>query len=1030
MLKHSALTLGRVKNVHQYLIKARLTGPRHPLTVQMCNHPCASEQEARARTDWFTPAVGHKYGPAYTIFWFRITGEIPADWAGEEVAISAPVGGERTVWKDNVPERGIDGPHALYRVTDAASGSEKIDLVIQAYTNNPSVRVHGVLPAADPTPETVGQVELVQVHKGLMPLHFDLQYCLSLLEALPEDSPAYASLLRGLNTLCNVLDEQDDSTIPLARKALRDALRELPGEIKHSVTAVGHAHLDTAWLWPLAITHHKMAHTTVNQLYLIDRYPEYVFAHSQASQYEWLLDEQPALLDRIKEAVKRGRWNVVGSMWVEADCNLTGAESLIRQFLFGRRFFQEHFGHPTDDMWLPDVFGYSAALPQILNKFGIQYFLTQKISWNTFNKFPHNTFWWQGIDGSKIWSHFPPADTYVGNGTPAEILHSVRNHKDKARSDHSLYLFGFGDGGGGPTEEHLELLQRATKSPEMPEVHLHKTALDFFQEAKARSKDLVTWSGELFLERHQGTFTSQADNKKFNRQCEFLLKDAEVLSCFCEGFRTHYPKAKLDAAWKTVLLNQFHDIIPGSSIAEVYEDSTRDYEAVISDLNLLIDEKLQKIGGKLETAHLNRPIALFSGADLTTQASIPWPDGPAPGGLRVADQFLPVQLVEALGERSLIFPVPIAAQGAVAVGDFVEETAPTLSRLKARDRRIENDQWSVRFDANGNITSIISLDDRATEFVLPGQLANVFQLLDDHPNFWDAWDVDLFTYETAQNLLKAESFEMVERGPVRVAAEVVRKFGNSRIRQRISLGPTPGIRFDTEIDWQESHKMLKVAFPINVNAHRATYEIQFGHVERPTHSNTSWDMAKYEVPAQKWADISQSDMGVALINEGKYGHDAQGSTLRLSLLRAPEAPDPMCDRKVHRFSYSVLPHFGPLSQSDVVSAAYAFNSPLRASWLAKTAGLAASSIPKFVSVDTRNVVIECVKRAEDEAALIVRMYECHNTRGHATLSLAMPIQRAWVVDLNEARQEELEIVDGAIEFDYAPFEIITVLLEH
>lgn len=1028
MLKHPDLTLNRILRVHQQLIQDQLIGERREWDVEMLDLPCVTEKEAREAKGWKALRPGYQYGPAYQVFWFRVRGTIPKEWRGQEVVMEAKTGGERTVWKDNSPERGIDGQHALYRLTDSAKGGEEFELYIHTHTGNPQVRLIGDTPEREPLTETFRGVTIAPVRSELVPLHYDFLFCIDLLKAIPKDEPGTATLLRALNQVCNQFTGPE--SISGCRKLIRDALGSLNTEMKHQVTAVGHAHLDTAWLWPLQITHYKMAHTTANQLYLMERYPDYVFAHSQASQYEWLEHEYPELFKRVKAAIKKGQWEVVGSMWVEADCNITGGESLVRQFLYGRRYFRNKLGVTTDDMWLPDVFGYAAALPQILQKFGIKYFLTQKISWNQTNQFPHNTFWWQGIDGTKIWAHFPPADTYVGSGEPAQIIESVHKHKDQARSDQSLYLFGWGDGGGGPTEQHLEMLRRAQTAPYLPDIQTGRKAVDFFREARAKSRDLMTWSGELYLEMHRGTYTSQANNKKWNRMSEFLLRDAEFLSCFAPGFPKTYPGAKLEEAWKLVLLNQFHDIIPGSSVREVYEDSDRDYAAILKIGHEVIQTALRGIGSKFDTDSMSNPVALFANSTVPSQGEIPWDSAEVPTTLACDDTSTPVQLVEEFGEAKLIFQTPEAALGSVAVADLTNEPLPQRStRLKARERRLESSEWIVRFDGNGNITSLASYDDRTIEFIEPGKLANAFQLFDDRPNFWDAWDVDPWTFETERTLLKAETLEIVERGPVRIAVEVVRRISDeSWIKQRISLGPTPGIRFDTEIEWRESHKLLKVAFPLNLNANRATYEVQYGHTERPTHVNTSWDSARFEVPAQKWIDISQGDMGVALLNDAKYGFDCRANVMRMSLLRAPKSPDPKCDMGRHRFSYVLLPHFDQIIHSDVIASAYALNAPLRSCHLTAMKGQA-GGLPPFIQVDTRNLIIDTIKKAEDSNHMVVRLYECHNTRGLASLTGVLGIKRAWICNLEEYSEQELEVVDNNVQFSYRPFEIITLLLE-
>ncbi|HTQ11890.1 MAG TPA: glycoside hydrolase family 38 C-terminal domain-containing protein, partial [Fimbriimonadaceae bacterium] len=509
---------------------------------------------------------------------------------------------------------------------------------------------------------------------------------------------------------------------------------------------------------------------------------------------------------------------------------------------------------------------------------------------------------------------------------------------------------------------------------------------------------------------------------------EFLMRDAEYLAAFTEGFPKSYPAAELEKAWKLVLLNQFHDIIPGSSVREVYVESLREYERVAEMGEAIVEKSLKSIGAKLDTSAMARPVALFQNAVAATQGEIPWPIDKAPQALVCGDETLPVQLVEAFGERKLVFQTPVAAQESVAVGDLTDSPATHRGRLKASGRKIESSELSVKFDGSGNITSIQSLED-GTEFIEQGKLANLFQLLEDKPLFWSAWDVDIYASETTLDLVKSESFEIVERGPVRVAAEIVKRIGEaSTLRQRISLGPTPGIRFDTEVDWHEEDKMLKVAFPVNVNSARATYEIQFGNVERPTHFNTSWDMARFEVCAQKWADLSEGDQGVALLNDCKYGHDIRGNVMRLSLLRSPKAPDPEADMGVHRFSYVLMPHYGPYNYAGIVQAAYALNAPLRHAFLDPARG-ATGALPPFVHCDDRNIVIETVKKSEEGDDLIVRVYECHNSRGAAELSCIREPQAAYLCDLEENPIGDLEVSDGLVRFDYKPFEIVTIRLK-
>lgn len=1036
MLKHTQLTRDRIRQFIQHDLREKLVTESHPVSAKLLIGDPADEVTARKAKSWKAIEPGFKWGPAYQMGWYWVSGQIPAEFAGKTVALSygnpavdwtrEPMV-EGTIWQNNSPIGGLDWGHQYFRLAEKARGGDPIDLLIQTYAHNKETTVHRAEKPRTPEPEEFAGFILMVIDQERLDLFFDCEFAFQLMEAHEETDPIHGALLRTLNDVVNLI-QGGSGKLSQAQKMVRDVLSSLSGELNHTITPLGHAHLDTAWLWPLRVTHLKMLHTTAVQLGMAERYPEYIFVHSQASQYEWLQNEAPILLDRVKKAIKKGNWEVVGSMWVEADCNLTGAESLIRQFLYGRRWFKQHLGVTTEDMWLPDVFGYSAALPQILSKFGIKYFLTQKLSWNQFNKIPHHTFMWEGIDGSQVWTHFPPADTYCASSDPKEIISSVKKYKDHARSDRSVYLFGFGDGGGGPTEWHIERIRRARMAPGLPLVEKKKKALDFFREASATGKDLQTWKGELYFELHRGTLTSQAFNKKANRESEFLLRDAELLAVFASGFPKSYPKEELEKAWKLVLLNQFHDIIPGSSVKEVYDDSRVDYAEVKKIGEKVINDSLKQIAKGLETSGFEQPVAIFHNATVPSQGEIPWTGDVAPACLETLDEVKPVQLIEEFGERKLIFETPAAALGTVAVADLNNQPCEPSTRLRASGRRLENEQWSVKFDNGGNIVSIQSMDDEPTEFIAPGGLGNMFQLFVDRPLFWDAWDVDAFSLEKPMDLARCDSFEIVEKGPVRAAVEIVKKFGNSTIRQRISLGPTPGIRFDTEIDWQESEKMLKVAFPMNIHSSRATFEIQFGSVERPTHRNTSWDMARFEVCAQKWFDLSEGGQGVALLNDGKYGCDVLNNVMRLTLLRSPKAPDPTCDMGVHRFTYVLLPHFDQVQHSDVVAAAYALNAPVRHAMLEKNGGQTAV-LPQLISTDNRSLIVESVKKAEDSNRVIVRVYECHSTRGSSQLSCALPIKRAWLTDLNEDPIQELELDEGRVQFAYKPFEILTFMLE-
>lgn len=1019
MLKHPALTRNRIRSFVRERLPKDVVVRTAPLEVSVSLEGHRNQREAN-RARFKKVQKGFAWGPVWATVWFRIRGRMPK-WDGYRVFARLDVGGERTVWVGNVQAQGLDGPHDLFPL-DSYKPGQALDLFVEAYATNPNVRVHGRPSDPPAKPFVVGDVQLEAHDTEVWQLLMDCVFADRLLDALGEDHPSYGRVLYALNDVVN--EYTDRRAAARCRRLLKERLEGDAPSPYPILTPVGHAHLDTAWLWPIAITRKKMAHTVANQLALLSEYREHRFVHSQAAQYEWLEQDYPLLFERVRDAIARGQWEPVGSLWVEADTNLSGGEALVRQVLYGKRYFRERFGIETTDLWLPDVFGYSAALPQILVQCGIRAFMTQKISWNQMNTFPHTTFWWEGLDGSRVWAHFPPANTYTGDASPEQLRRHMSGNKDSGHCDRGLYIFGFGDGGGGPTREQIEALRRAEWMPGMPRIE-RLSAKEFFERARGESRDLPIWVGELYFELHRGTYTTQAKTKALNRRCEFLLRDLEALSCYAPGFPKRYPQKEVERLWKTVLLNQFHDILPGSSIREVYEQAESELEQVRQTAQELIEQRVKQIASGLERP-AEGAYGMFQFATTASQASVAWSGKRAPKSLECGGERLPVQVVEEFGEKRLIFPTPESALSAVAVGILSEQEAAPVPGLRARGRALENAEWLVRFDRNGNIRSIRSQED-GSEYVAEGMAANVFQLFRDEPLYWDAWDVDAFALETCQELTKCERFEVVEEGPVRVAAEVERRFGRSRIVQRISLGPTPGIRFDTWVHWEEEEKMLKVAFPVNVRASSARYEIQFGNLERPTHRNTSWDVARFEVCAHKWVDLSEGDMGVALLNDSKYGFDVWGNTIRMTLLRSPLAPDPTADRGVHRFTYVLLPHFGPYNWAGVVQAAYALNAPFHMVELPSGRG-SGSKVP-LVRCEDRNIVVETIKKAEDGAGVIVRLYECHNSRGRAELLSDRPIRVAKKCNLLEEPIADVERTEGGVEFEYKPFEIITLYLE-
>ncbi|OLD92050.1 MAG: hypothetical protein AUG84_02350 [Chloroflexi bacterium 13_1_20CM_4_66_7] len=936
-----------------------------------------------ARGDYRAFHVGDKWGPPWSTTWFRVRGDVPRDWAGKNVVAYFDLGFkghpgftcEALAWRDGRPWRGVDPRHRWLPIA-----SPEIDFYLEA-SAIPTAVVSGPAEApsmialresADPTFE-FRAAELRIQDAAARKLALDYRVLYELAMALT-DEERRAQVLDALNRFARSNDPA----------SLAKALAQ-PSTSSHVITAVGHAHIDTAWLWPLRETRRKCARTFSTALALMDEFPDYRFACSQPAQYAWMKESYPDIFEGIRRKVAAGQWEPVGSMWVEADCNLPSGEALVRQFLHGKRFFMQEFGVDTRELWLPDVFGYPASLPQLIAESGGEYFLTQKLSWNDTNKPAHHTFMWEGIDGTSIFTHFPPADTYNGDFSAGEIVHSAADFKDQDRSSRSLYLYGWGDGGGGPEPDMIESAHRLQNLDAAPHVELGRAA-EFFARAKKEARNLTTWVGELYFELHRGTYTSQARTKKLNRRAEQALREAEVWSV---ALGDGYPADVLDSAWKRLLINQFHDILPGSSIDWVYEDAERELEAVVEIAGSVITSAQSALAGegeKLTVFNVNSH---------------------------------PRREVIEVGERPIWVDAPACGWASID-----ESAAAQVEPVSISGRAMENGLLRVTWDAGGLLTSIWDKEAKR-EVLTSGTRGNLLQLHEDNPKNWDAWDVDADYRAHSADITALKSATVEMDGPLRAVVRFAREFGSSKLDQRMVLDAGSRVlRFETEVDWQEEHKFLKVAFPVAVHSPRATYEIQFGHVERSTHSNTSWDQARFEVCAHRWADLGETGYGVALLNDCKYGYDILGSVMRLSLLRAPTHPDPAADRGKHRFTYALMPHPGDFREAGVIAAAEDLNTPLRMVRGQLTTGERRS----LIEVDSPQVVVEAIKRAEDSAEVIVRLYEAWGGRCRARVRTSLPASRAYLCDLMERNRDEIPIHAGELEVELAPFKILTLKL--
>jgi alpha-mannosidase len=1043
---------GRIRRVYFEFVRRALRGPSRPLDDVAAFHvrgdPVPAESALAAAYEPFR--VGDAFGPAWGTTWFRLRGTVPGAWRDEDVAVGFEIGNagntgfgaESLVWRDGSPVQGLSPNHRDVRLTADERAAGTFELFVEAAANPPSPLGANPWPLMMPEPDgpplfTLARADVHMRDRALAAFGHDFRILLELLGELPTDDPRAARLRAGLNRACTALDLTDvRGSYPRAASVLRELLSYRAAPDVHQVSTVGHAHLDTAWLWPLRETVRKCARTFSTALALMDEYPEYRFVVSQAQHLAWMRDHYPDLWTRLKDAIADGRVEPTGSMWVEADCNIPSGESLVRQITFGKRFYRDELGIETQDVWLPDVFGYSAALPQIMRRAGIRFFLTQKLSWNQYDVLPHHSFLWEGIDGSRVFTHFPPSDTYGGQMNVRELRFGVQNFKDHDRATRSLYLFGWGDGGGGPTATMLESARRLADLDGLPRLTMEGPRA-FFEAAEADIRDPAVWVGELYLELHRGTYTSQAAVKRGNRRGEVALRDAELWSTLAPDPRP--VRAELDRAWRTLLLHQFHDIIPGSGIHWVYRDSADAHAEVARAAEEVTCDAVSSITAAVDTNGREHPVVVFNSLSHARDEMVELDLPPAlttgagavavvaPDGRRTPTQ--PLGSGRVLAHLSAP-PCGWAVHDLVGGGPGTEANERPDRQLAVDLRRLENARLRVELDDAGLLTSIV---DKVTGREVLAGPGNLLQLHPDYPNFYDAWDVDRFYLEQVDDLVALDAVEVVEDGPLRVALRLARTFGKSRIVQTMSLAAhSPFIEFATEVQWHETNRFLKVAFPLAVRSPRATYEIQYGHVERPTHANTSWDVARFEVCAHKWADLSEHGYGVALLNDCKYGYDVRGNVMRLSLLRAPTWPDPVADRGMHRFIYRLLPHEGDLRGAGVVDAGYDLNVGLRTVATTPHAGVLPAA-RSLVGVDAPNVVVEVVKRPDDSAGsdrtVVVRVYEAWGRRGPVTLSAPGALRRASRTDLLERVEADLPVEGATVRFEVTPFEIVTLALE-
>ena len=995
-----------------------------------------------AKGKWQDFKTGDLWGGRDYHCWFKTSVEVPESFKGKTIALNFytfeegwdAINPQFILYVNGEEIQGIDINHREVILSDNAVPGTKYEIDLHAYA--------GML--ADRKATLNGA--LVTIDLETRELYFNIQTPIWVCEKLNKEDKRRIDMLNVLTDAVNILDlrkplskEYNDS-VKEANKFLEEEFYgKLCGEDDIIATCVGHTHIDVAWHWTVAQTREKVARSFSTVLKLMERYPEYIFMSSQPQLYKFLKEDYPEIYKKVKEKVKEGVWEAEGSMWLEADCNVTSGESLVRQILHGRRFFKEEFNVDNEVLWLPDVFGYSAALPQILKKSDVNYFMTTKIAWNQFNKMPYDTFMWRGIDGTEILTHFittkdPYQDpnshftTYNGQIHPGAVIGAWDRYQQKDINNDVLISYGFGDGRGGATYEMLETGRRLAKGiPGCPKVKMG-TSLDYFKKLEktvGENERLPKWVGELYLEYHRGTYTSMARNKRDNRICENLYEAAEKFNSLSMILGKTYPYADLNKAWENILLNQFHDILPGSSIKEVYEVTKKEYKELINKGHNILNEGIDFIASNINLDI--KSVVVFNSLSFKRDdiAEFDIPKGiKNPAVLDENDEVLVCQRVE--NGRAIFFAKGVPANG-YKVFKIVEATR-NGKEVEISSDMADNKFFTIKFNDEGHITSFF--DKRSKREVLKaGQVANVLEAFEDKPMNFDNWDIDIYYTEKMWKVNDIESIEVIERGPVRSTLLIKRKFVDSIIKQKVHVyNDLPRVDFNTYVDWKQSQVLLKVAFPVDLNSNTATYEIQYGNVERPTHHNTSWDWARFEVCGQKWADLSEGDYGVSLLNNCKYGHDIKDGNMRLTLIKSGIEPNPTTDQEEHFFTYSLYPHEGTWKEANTAQMAYELNVPLYTKVEESHKGELEEKL-SIVKLNKENVIIEVIKKAEDSDYLIVRMYEYFNKRTNLELEFFRYIEDAIECNLMERDLEKVSFNKNKISLLIKPFEIKTLKIK-
>lgn len=1002
-----------------------------------------AEKRSFDTSEWQDYKLYDPWGGYDKVAWFKAGIDVPAAWRNQALALrflpGPRDGGESTaealLYVNEKPVQGIDIWHEEAILDEDLRQEAHLDIALKIWSGVLGVPKHRIFKEA----------ELIILDEKVDQFYYICKTLCEVARTLDQGSLTHIAIKKALVkafyevSFLNLYEDDYYESVYKALDSITESLEELGryDELKPRVYGVGHSHIDMAWLWRLNATREKASRTFSTVLNLMKQYPEYKFMHSSPQLYKFLEEDHPEIFASVKERIQSGEWEITGGMWVESDTYIPSGESLVRQFLHGKNYIKETFDKETHLLWLPDVFGYSGALPQIIKKSGLSYFMTTKISWNEYNHFPYDTFMWEGIDGSQVLTHFitTPENgswfyTYNGKMSPDDIQGVWKNYKDKDINDRLLIAYGWGDGGGGPTREMLESMRVMKNLPGVPYVET-SGAEEYFDNLNAHlDKDNIRkWVGELYFEYHRGTLTSQAKNKRYNRKSEILLHNIEASSVLLQSLDPNYvyPKDIMDAMWERVLLNQFHDILPGSSIKEVYEDTTKDYELIKSQGNTLLEDNLKKLAMQVAVSEKNVVIFNLTGLKRTDYITIPY-SNQITKNARLMTQDGDILSSVAVDEGLLVYAENLLSYGYCVLNITEAKEEPRPSAFSFDGQKLESPYYTLTFNETGEISYLFDkLNERLVSDSLP---MNSLRAFEDKPLRFDAWDINIFYKDKAYEGFKLESSEVIEDSAERFIIRQVRSFNKSTIVQDIVFYAHSGrIDFKTRVDWHEHQVLLRTYFPVKVRSDQATFEIQYGHVQRPTHRNTEYDMAKFEVSGHRYCDLSDTAYGVALLNDCKYGWDVQDNVIGLSLIKSAIAPDPQADQGEHLFTYSLLPHNGSFEESLVQEEAIKLNMPLL-HIESETDTFVETKTPDdtfFVRTGQPNVLIDTLKPAEDGQGYIVRCYEYLNQAiDHVDLEFSKPVSRVSWCNLMEEAEKDLDIEENCVHFPLGNFEIATL----